>query len=125
MTTIRTTCPHCGAVEMGVDAVVLSIRDTSGTGIYRFLCPACSDLVEKPADRNIVAVLVSAGVDLADPNGGAETVIQGQFDDGVDEGANPHPESHAGGPALTLDDLLAFHLLLGDDEQLERALPSS
>ena len=37
MTMIRTTCPTCGAVEMGVDAVMLSFRQESGEGSYRFL----------------------------------------------------------------------------------------
>jgi hypothetical protein len=75
--------------------------------------------VEKPADRKIVALLVSAGVDMAGP--------------GMPEGSVEEPEEaweepleyHAGGPPLTVDDLISFHFLLQDDEALSRELQSS
>ena len=64
MTTIRTTCPRCGEVDMGPDAISLSVRSNGREGSYRFTCPSCEDDVEKRADRKIVALLVSAGVDI-------------------------------------------------------------
>ena len=68
MTTIRTTCPRCGEVDMGPEAISLSVRSSGREGSYRFTCPRCDDAVEKRADRKIVALLVSAGVDL-EPQG--------------------------------------------------------
>ena len=64
MTTIRTTCPRCGEVDMGPEAILLSVRQNGREGSYRFTCPSCEDDVEKRADRKIVALLVSAGVDI-------------------------------------------------------------
>src|SRR5207249_5378682 len=64
MSTIRTTCPRCGEVDMGPEAILLSVRQNGREGSYRFTCPNCADDVEKRADRKIVALLVSAGVDI-------------------------------------------------------------
>jgi hypothetical protein len=49
---------------MGPEAILLSVRQSGREGSYRFTCPNCSDDVEKRADRKIVALLVSAGVDI-------------------------------------------------------------
>ena len=76
MTTIRTTCPRCGEVDMGPESILLSVRANGREGSYRFTCPECEDAVEKRADRKIVALLVSAGVDI----------------DRDDEAAPMHPE---------------------------------
>lgn len=117
MTTIRTTCPRCGEVDMGPASIVLAVQGETGEGSYRFLCPACLDPVEKLADRRIVALLVSAGVDFADED--LETA-SGSEDQGV-----PHREYRYPGPALTQDDLIDFHFLLQDDNLLAEALLSS
>jgi hypothetical protein len=118
MTTIRTTCPRCGAVEMGAEAILLSLREQSGEGVYRFLCPGCLDTVQKPADRKIVALLLSVGVDV-ESEGGA---LQDELDAGPGTAGEPHPEGRVGGRALTIDDLISFHFLLEDDERLAREL---
>jgi len=62
---IRTTCPRCGGVTVGSDAMVLLVPDDRREGSYRFRCPSCGETVEKAADRKIMAVLVSAGVATA------------------------------------------------------------
>jgi hypothetical protein len=119
MTTIRTTCPRCGEVDMGPDAISLSVRSNGREGSYRFTCPSCEDAVEKRADRKIVALLVSAGVDI-DPSG--ETPE-----------AAPHPElfddegigSMDLGPPISADDLIEFHYLLEDDAYIREFLASS
>src|ERR1700675_1571773 len=86
MTTIRTTCPRCGEVDMGPQAILLSVRQNGREGSYRFTCPSCSDDGEKRADPKIVAVLVSAGVDI-DQSEGSEHLGEhpGLFDDDDDE----------------------------------------
>jgi predicted RNA-binding Zn-ribbon protein involved in translation (DUF1610 family) len=116
MTTIRTTCPRCGEVDMSPESILLSIRDRAGEGSYRFSCPTCMDMIEKPADRKVVALLLSAGVELAGEAGEeAEHAPE----------APEHPESYRPGPPLTIDDLIAFHFLLQDDDAFLRALLSS
>jgi hypothetical protein len=110
VTTIRTTCPECGEVDMSPESILLSLQDRLGEGSYRFSCPECRGTVEKSADRKIVALLLSAGVGLAD-----------------DCSAGPVQEaSHTPRPAappFTVDDVLAFRALLNDDELLYRSLP--
>lgn len=134
MTTIRTTCPRCGAVEMGAEAILLSLRDEGGEGVYRFLCPGCLDTVQKPADRKIVALLLSVGVDVesdealedeleeAEPGRrGAAASGRGRAA-GAGSAGQPHPERRPGGRAFTIDDLISFHFLLEDDDRLAGAL---
>jgi predicted RNA-binding Zn-ribbon protein involved in translation (DUF1610 family) len=116
MTTIRTTCPHCGEVDMSPEAILLSVRDAAGEGCYRFSCPECQDTIEKPADRKIIALLLSAGVELDDPE---ESHAARSSDEDVPM------ESRPGGPPLTVDDLIRFHFLLQDDEALHKLLRSA
>jgi predicted RNA-binding Zn-ribbon protein involved in translation (DUF1610 family) len=121
MTTIRTTCPRCGEVDMGPEAISLSVRSSGREGSYRFTCPRCEDAVEKRADRKIVALLVSAGVDL-EPKGGADGDTL--FDQ--DPGEVPEPLEQAPyGPAFTIDDVIEFHFLLEDDAYLREFLAGS
>jgi predicted RNA-binding Zn-ribbon protein involved in translation (DUF1610 family) len=99
MTSIRTNCPRCGEVEMRADVIVLTVEDPSGEGSYSFVCPSCLDLVKKSADRKIVGLLRSVGVDVAErPPYPAESEIR--------------PD----GPRFTVDDLIDFHFLLDDDD---------
>jgi len=115
MTTIRTTCPRCGEVDMGPEAISLSVRSNGREGSYRFTCPSCADDVEKRADRKIVALLVSAGVDVDAPSE-----------------AMPHPElfdeddgTAALGPPFSIDDVIEFHYLLEDESYIQQFLASS
>jgi predicted RNA-binding Zn-ribbon protein involved in translation (DUF1610 family) len=118
MTTIRTTCPRCGEVDMSPEAILLSIRDQRGEGSYRFSCPECMNTIEKPADRKLVALLLSAGVELAD-------VAAGDLEQEPEWESFEPLEVHQGGPPFTVDDLITFHFLLKDDEELSRLLPRS
>jgi predicted RNA-binding Zn-ribbon protein involved in translation (DUF1610 family) len=120
MTTIRTTCPRCGEVDMGPEAILLSVRDNGREGSYRFTCPSCTDDVEKRADRKIVALLVSAGVDI-DQSEGARPHPELLFDQEDPDPRGRIPE----GPAFTADDLIEFHYLLEDDRYIEDFLASS
>src|SRR6476620_11312308 len=99
MTTIRTTCPRCGEVDMGPEAILLSVRDDGREGSYRFTCPGCADDVEKRADRKIVALLVSAGVDIAQPDRDPSQAAM-LFDGADAERTTPI------GPAFSIDDVI-------------------
>jgi hypothetical protein len=100
---------------MSPEAILLSIRDRAGEGSYRFSCPECMNTIEKPADRKVVALLISAGVELADTDADPEVAEV--------ETIEP-PESRPAGPAFTVDDLITFHFMLRDDAVLHRAFPS-
>lgn len=119
MTTIRTTCPRCGEVDMGPESILLSVGQGGREGTYRFTCPTCMDAVEKRADRKIVALLVSAGVDVA---GRGVTAIEQLFDQEYDELPEDPRGSVPKGPAFTIDDLIDFHFQLQDDSYVQEFL---
>jgi hypothetical protein len=100
---------------MSPEAIMLSIRDRAGEGSYRFSCPECMNTIEKPADRKVVALLISAGVELADSDG---------EEDAPTLEAVEAPETRPAGPPFTVDDLITFHFLLRDDDVLNRAFPA-
>ncbi len=101
---------------MSPEAVLLSVRDIAGEGSYRFSCPECRKTVEKPADRKVVALLLSAGVELDE--GREELAPVGARDERMHE-------ERPGGPPFTADDVINFHFLLENDEELHRFLPKA
>ena len=104
---------------MGPESILLSIRDTVGEGSYRFSCPTCMNTIEKPADRKVAALLLSAGVELAEELAQEPQGALFRADVAMETGC---PESRPEGPPLTVDDLISFHFLLQDEDQLSRAL---
>lgn len=62
MTTIRATCPVCGEVELTADQVRLMVCTLAERSYYAFDCSGCVDEVRKPADRQVVALLMAGGV---------------------------------------------------------------
>jgi hypothetical protein len=108
MTSIRTNCPRCGEVEMRADVILLTVESGTGEGIYSFVCPVCEDLVEKPADRKIVSLLRSVGVETAERDVDAVAI-----------------EDRPEGPEFTLDDVIDFHFELSDDAWFERLLAAA
>lgn len=49
---------------MSPEQILLSVRANEAS--YRFVCPRCAEPVQKRADRKVVALLVSAGVQVDD-----------------------------------------------------------
>lgn len=105
---------------MGPESILLSVRHDGHEGSYRFTCPSCEDDVEKRADRKIVALLVSAGVDM-EQGAGIEPHPE-LFDEDDDD--DPRSE-RANGPAFSIDDVIEFHYLLEDDRYIAEFLASS
>jgi len=62
MTTIRTTCPLCGDVELAPGELSLELAAIDGTGTYLFECPECGDRRRRPANHRVVAILLATGV---------------------------------------------------------------
>ena len=95
---------------MGPEAISLAVRSNGREGSYRFTCPTCEDDVEKRADRKIVALLVSAGVDISRSD--VDAAFAPELFDGGRGVAEPREPP---APRLTADDLIEFHYLLEDD----------
>jgi hypothetical protein len=105
MTTIRTKCPACGDVDLGADAISMTLAPTGDQGEYAFTCPVCMVDVTKPANRRTAALLIAAGVEPAEMTEPTRTEPM-PFED-----LSPAP----GASGFTLDDVIAFHFLLEDD----------
>jgi hypothetical protein len=107
---------------MGPESILLSVKQNGREGSYRFTCPSCADDVEKRADRKIVALLVSAGVDI--DRGAVSTTGTGTLDPETLFG--DMPEDPRGtlpdGPSFTIDDLIEFHFMLEDDSLIQEFL---
>ncbi len=94
MTTIKASCPGCGEVELTSDDVTLMVCNKAPLSYYTFVCPDCIDEVRKPADEEVVALLVSGGV-LAE----RWTIAAEALEERV-------------GPVINHDDVLDFALAL-------------
>jgi hypothetical protein len=107
MVTIKATCPACGEVSLGPADIELYVdRGDPDGSAYSFDCPHCRSRVRKPADGRVVRLLVSGGVQARQEE-------------------RPRPLERVAGsvrtaPALTRDDLLAFHELLAVDGWFQR-----
>lgn len=118
MTRICATCPMCGEVELRpADIVLHRVIDSDGElapgSSYRFSCPECELLVEKPADEQIARLLTTGGVPVEDtPQAATRTALA------------RHPELPPPGPPLTLDDLIDLHLALAEPGWLDRLVAS-
>lgn len=62
MTTIKTSCPVCGDVELTPEQMRLVVCTRSEWSFYSFVCTTCQDEVKKPADTEVVTLLSSGGV---------------------------------------------------------------
>lgn len=116
MTRIRATCPSCGEVELRPDDVVLrrvltDDGDVADGSSYRFSCPDCDVLIEKPADDRVASLLTTGGVPTEDVP--------------ALRPLPPHPETPRGGAALGYDDLLDLHLALRDPAWFDRFAAST
>jgi predicted RNA-binding Zn-ribbon protein involved in translation (DUF1610 family) len=62
MTTIRTTCPNCGDLELTIDQIQL---EPGHYRFYRFGCPECGKVVMRPASPQVAGILIAVGVEPA------------------------------------------------------------
>lgn len=62
MTTIKTTCDHCGDVELRPTDLALELDPNRESGSYRFCCPECQEVQRRPATARVVSVLLATGV---------------------------------------------------------------
>jgi hypothetical protein len=102
--TVRASCPTCGDVELTTPEVQVQVCTDTDQGTYSFVCPSCRLIVNKPAERRVVDLLVAAGVRQVNWDMPAEL-----------------SEVHSG-PPITYDDLLAFHFELESESWLEHVI---
>jgi len=62
MTTIRTSCPLCGDIELAPADLTLRLAPCRGTGTYQFRCPHCEEWRQRPAAHRVVSILLATGV---------------------------------------------------------------
>ena len=94
MTTIKTSCPMCGDVELTPAQMRLVVCSRPEWSYYSFACTTCQDTIKKPADNEVISLLKSGGVKAEDWVIPSEAL-----------------EEHAG-PAISYDDVLDFALHL-------------
>ena len=111
MTAIRIKCPTCGEMDLAPDDMSLFLTPSGDRGSYAFTCPECSQHVDRPASRKIVALLVAAGVEPTPISEDVGPLLP-------PEDRSPDPDAEA----FTLDDLIEFHFLLRDDLALAAVL---
>ncbi len=104
MTTIKASCPTCGEVELTPADVSLMVCSHAPLSYYAFTCLTCMDEIRKPADDEIISLLIAGGVDPTMWEIPAEAI-----------------EEHAG-PAITYDDVLDFVLKLDAIDDFAAAL---
>ena len=103
---------------MGPESILLQVLRGGREGTYRFECPTCMESVEKRADRKIVALLVSAGVDVAGRGGSGTPDLFERDEPQVEDPRGQLPT----GPAFTVDDVIDFHFRLLDDSYIRESL---
>ncbi|MGH3743888.1 MAG: hypothetical protein ACRDTP_03400 [Mycobacteriales bacterium] len=101
-TVVRSTCPACGTVDVPPDAVTVLVAGEDVDPLYRYTCPQCYAVVEKPTSARAVPMLQSAGARVV--------LVPAEF------------AERAGrqGEALADDDLSAFLTALGSSDDLAR-----
>ena len=65
MTTIKTTCDHCGEIHLEPSDIALELGTADTDGIYRFVCPDCFAIQRRPATSRVVSILLATGVSYA------------------------------------------------------------
>lgn len=101
---IKADCPDCGVVRLGTRDLTVRRCTDDGSGAYCFRCAECGVAVSHRATEGVCDLLVSAGVRAE------EWHWPGELDE------------RPGGPTLTADDLLDFHLLMRSDAEWDAAV---
>lgn len=63
MTTVRTTCPACGQVDLQPEDIYL-FEEPDLQIKYSFTCPVCEVVRAKRTDPKVLALLMSVGIEI-------------------------------------------------------------
>lgn len=103
MSAIRTMCPYCiSTVDLDPPEVLLLPAPHEASGSYAYYCRACERVTVAPVSPTALAMLVTAGVQIASS----------------DPASSP-------ARAFCVDDLLDFHRLLESPDWYTRLLGQS
>ena len=104
MSLLKTTCEHCGEIELPVERVLLRICEDDDTGVCVIRCPGCSRRFVKEANDAMIVMLLAVGIEVSMWS----SALNGQ-------------DVSALG-AITHDELVDFGRRLGDESDLLRHL---
>lgn len=104
VTFLKTTCEHCGEIELPIDRVVLRIRMSEDNGMCVFRCPLCGCRFVREANEAMIVMLLAVGIEVSVWS----TPVSRRVDTAL--------------PAFTHDDLTAFRRHLGAEPDLLRHL---
>jgi hypothetical protein len=104
LATIKATCPTCGDLELKAHQVRVFVCADDRSASYAFRCGSCQMMVAKATDDRVVGLLVASGVELVNWQLPAELW-----------------ERHCG-PAISWDDILAFHFLINGEGAMTRVM---
>lgn len=104
MTFVKTTCEHCGEIELPVDRVVLRICENEDSGVCVFRCPTCGERFVREANDAMIVMLLAVGIEVSMWSSAVTGPVDGDL------------------PAITYDDLATFRRHLGQDSELIRHL---
>lgn len=94
---------------MEASLILLMVQPGTGEGTYSFACPGCEEVVQKRADRKIVELLRTAGV---------ETTVTRS----ASGRAAPKRQET---PPFTLEDVIDLHFLLARDDWFNLLMASA
>ena len=83
MTTIKTTCDHCGEIHLGPADIALELGTSETDATYRFVCPECLSVQRRPATSRVVSILLATGVSYAVNVEARSPITPGEIDDFV------------------------------------------
>ncbi|HEX7353309.1 MAG TPA: hypothetical protein VF288_00565 [Mycobacteriales bacterium] len=101
-TVVRSTCPACGTVDVSPEDVTVLVAGEHIDPLYRYTCPGCYAVVEKPTSARAVPMLADAGAQIV--------LVPAEFAE----------RSGRRDAALADDDLSAFVAALGSSDDLAR-----
>jgi hypothetical protein len=115
---------------MGAAAVLLTVPQGSPEGTYSFVCPSCRETIEKHADRKVVMLLLSAGVEVQEVEQltfQAESEIDSRRSHPAGKGGDGDTavKERSEAPPFTVDDLIDFHFMLRDDSWFRQLIAAS
>ncbi|MFN8053582.1 MAG: hypothetical protein U0Q22_19255 [Acidimicrobiales bacterium] len=65
MSLLKTTCEHCGEIELPIERVLLRICEDDDTGVCVIRCPSCSRRFVKAANEAMMVMLLAVGIEVS------------------------------------------------------------
>lgn len=109
MSFLKTTCDHCGEIELPVERVLLRIDERDDSGVCVFRCPTCGRRFVKEANDAMMVMLLAVGIEVS------------MWSSSMSSGRGA---ARSDLPALSPADLAEFRAQLGAESDLVRHFES-